>query len=794
MTAMLVAWVAFPLVMAVLSLGCGQAVQAATGGRIRGTLLLPTGFAAIVVIAQLATMSAGTAHLATSAVVTVAMAGGLLTLPWRRANTDRWPVLAALGSFAAFGAPVVLSGSATFTGWIKLDDGAQWLALTDRVMQHGRSVAGLPHSTYQVTLEVCLANGYPVGAFVPLGVGGQLLHEDLAWLIAPYVAFLAAMLALAVYSLSSRIVQSPALRALTAVVAAQAATLLGYALWGGIKEVLAAALIALVAALVPMLLDRDAAPRAAIPFGVATAATLGALTVGGALWLAPILVPALWLIFRAHGARFAGITAAWFAGVATVLAIPTLAITRDYQRVNSLNPEVLAGGTYLANLVRPLRFEQVLGIWPTGDFRVDPHNIGATYLLLAIAAASATTAIVVAVRRRRPELVLYVVSALAGAAAVTLFGSPWVAGKALATASPALVAAAMVGGAVLFKSRLQIAGLVALLAVAGGVIWSNVLQVHDVDLAPRAELAELSAIGTRFAGQGPALMTEYSPYGARHFLRQLDPESAGEFRWRLIPLRSGEGLRPRVGADIDEFQTDAVLVYRTLVLRRSATASRPPSVYHLVWKGHYYEVWQRSVVSADHIIEHLALGTPVDPAAVPRCDDVLRLARRAGPQGQLVTVGRTPTHVLDLSAAARPAGWAAYPGLSGTVAPSGAGTLRLVVNIPVPGRYGLWLGGAFRDRLDVVVDDTQVYSGRVGWTNWGVYSPIGEATLGRGPHSIVLGYHGPSLSPGSGGRQFSMGPLVLGLDTAPGSIEKVASADAASLCGRRLDWVEAVEP
>src|SRR4051812_25050989 len=140
MSGLLVAWVAFPLVMAALSAGCGQVVQVATGRRIPGVLLLPTGFATVVVTAQLMTMSSSTARLATPAVIAVAVAGGALAWPWHRPTGYVWPGVAALGSFAAFGGPVVLSGSATYTGWIKLDDAATWLAITDRVMEHGRSL------------------------------------------------------------------------------------------------------------------------------------------------------------------------------------------------------------------------------------------------------------------------------------------------------------------------------------------------------------------------------------------------------------------------------------------------------------------------------------------------------------------------------------------------------------------------------------------------------------------------------------------------------------------------------
>jgi hypothetical protein len=327
------------------------------------------------------------------------------------------------------------------------------------------------------------------------------------------------------------------------------------------------------------------------------------------------------------------------------------------------------------------------------------------------------------------------------------------------------------------------------------VIWSNVLQIHDVSLAPRAELAELSTIGTRFAGQGPALMTEYNVYGARHFLRQLDPESAGEFRWRVIPLLSGQGLDKFASADIDEFQTDAVLVYRTLVLRRSATASRPPSAYQLVWQGHHYEVWQRPPVSPKQIIEHLPLGTATDPAAVPNCDEVRRLAKLAGPKGRLVTVARTPTQVLDLSSAELPTGWDAYTEPPDSVLPNGAGTIRMIANITTPGRYHFFLGGTgFRDRLDITVDGKQIYTGRSGWTWPGLYTPVGTTPLTNGRHHVELHYHGPSLAPGSGGDQFYMGPLVLGLDTTPNRTESLTAANATTLCRRQLDWIEAIRP
>ena len=149
-------------------------------------------------------------------------------------------------------------------------------------------------------------------------------------------------------------------------------------------------------------------------------------------------------------------------------------------------------------------------------------------------------------------------------------------------ASPAFLAAALAGCAALFGLGRRVEAAVVAVAITGGVFWSNALAYHDVSLAPRGQLHELETIGRSFAGQGPALMTSYEPYGARHFLRREDPEGASELRRRFDYLQNGQMLDKGESADIDRLRLDGVLDYRTLVLRRGPAASRPPSVYRLV--------------------------------------------------------------------------------------------------------------------------------------------------------------------------------------------------------------------
>ena len=788
---MFAAWIIFPALLLAVCLGFGLLVEALAGRRLPGALLAPLGMASLTVVGLVTTASSATARWTAPLAAVLALAGFVAAALERRSlRPDPWALLVAVAVFGAFAAPVVLSGEATFAGYIKLDDTATWLAITDRLMEHGRSLSGLPPSSYEATLDFNLAGWYPVGAFIPFGVGAKLSGRELAWVFQPYLALLASFTALTLWQLTERVRVSAVLRAAAVFLAAQAALIFAYAMWGGIKELGTAVLLGLIAALAPQAIE-DEAPtmRSLLPISLGAAALVGVLSFGAGPWLLGLLGAVALVLLAEWGPR-----GLWESGWRFAVWLVPLVVVGliGHPLFPDSTKFLLSASTDLGNLAGPISPAHLLGIWPAHDFREETSIPALAGALMAVVAIAALTGAWAALRERDPGLLVALGGATVGCALIAIFGSAWVAAKSYAIISPFVLLFAFAGLGFLVRLGARFVAVFAALLLAAGVIWSNALGYGGVNLGPRDQLAELETIGKRFAGVEPALMTEYQPYGVRHFLRDMAPEGASELRRRQVALSDGTTLEKGESADIDRISLPAVLTYRALVLRRSPAASRPPSPYRLAWHGRFYDVWIKRP-GRPVPLDHLALGTEVDPASVPHCADVLRLAAEArAVGGELLASSTLKPLALPLGEANRSGALLPSPVGATYLDPQGPGKFELKANIPNSGQHEIWLGGSLRPAATLSVDGGEVSTLRQQLNTPGNYLDFGAVDLRQGAHTFSVSIGGSDLHPGSAGSDGLLGPLSISRPDDDPPLRRFESDQARSLCGRPWDWIEAV--
>jgi hypothetical protein len=777
--------------------GLGLLVERLLRTRLETSLLVPTGFALLIGLTTLVTLKGWSAGLALPVVLVLAVAGlalGARRRGWPARRIGAWGAAAVLAVFCVGAAPVVLSGQATFAGYTHLDDISTFLALGSHVEEHGREV-NLPPSTAEAAIRTNLDIGYPVGSFVPLHVLAPLTGQDPAWLWQPYLTFMLAVMAAALWSLAAPLVRDLRLRSLAVFLAGQPALFYAYALQGGVKEIAMGALTATASALAACLIREPERVRLAVPLGAACVGVVCVLGVGavpylGTLGASAIAAALLWSGVRDRLSLSQLVQGASIAVViAGLLALPLISIAATNAPASS---GLLENKQDIGNLFAALDWRQIFGIWPVGDYRLDvQENRGLVMLLILVVVAAAVLGAAAAIRRRAAGPLVFATCVVGAALGLSIIGSsPWVDAKGLAIGGPAVVLLAVLGACALLGTRARAVGAIVLTAIGVGVLWSNWRAYHDVRLAPKDRLAEFEQIADRFDGDGPTLLNEYEPYGARYFMRGLDTEAPAELRRRVVPLRRGSGLEKLEWAPIDEFQPSSTLEYRTIVLRRSPAESRPLPGYELEWSGEHYEVWQRPQTPTRAIVEQSMFGDRTVASVAAPCPEVRRLGRVARKnKGVLVAAERPAPVILDLSTAARPPGWTFVPGTPARLFPTEAGTARLPAQVGAAGEYDVWVQGSFARGLEVSIDGRRVGFVRDHPNFESLWNRFGRTTLAAGTHEVALRYPGASLRPGSGDQPQRLGPVALVPRAPAARLTEVAPERAAEFCGRSLDWV-----
>ncbi len=801
----LFAWVVFPALMLLLCAGAGLGVRRVAGPvAVPALLVVPVGLATLVVLCGLFCYYAALAPLAGPACVVAGVLGLVLgrgalrrVFERRGRGIDLWALGAAVGAWVVVAAPVVLSGKPGFTGYAHIVDISYQFDLAAHFAHSGRSYPEVANTAYQVVLHKYLSTGYPGGGQWTLGALSNLTPIDLSWLYQPFLAFVAAMMALSLYSLLGRLVEQRAVRALGAFIAAQPNILLAYTLAGGIKELCTSCFLLLLGALIAQMLPRVRPGRSLIAIPIALAATFASLTLTTLPWLGVLCVgvAATVLVVQSNRGR-ALLAFAQIALLAFVLSLPTFAAS--LKLAGDVTGTVPAE---LGNLSAPIPGISAAGVWIAGDYRYpqDAHSLPSD-VLVAVVLILAVFGLVYALRRRAWSVVWLGIAGLVALFYVAHRYGPWIQFKADCVTSPISLLLAFAGvGALIRVSRRTLLGAVPALVIALGVLAGSALLYHDTTLAPYARLHDLEYIGKRFAGQGPTLTPDFEEY-AEYYLR--DDEQVSMVNGPRLELRPGVNRATEPGGifayDLNEYPLSFIESFRTIVMRRDPLASRPPSNYRLVYLSTYYEVWQREQpVRTVYMLEPL-VDTAGDHNAAA-CASVAAAARRVGPAARIAYMPSTSGYVqlddsnLTLSGGFAPSG--------GVIEATGAGRATREQPIPVAGRYNFFIEGSFGRPVDVNVDGHQVGTAAYQISYPGEWILIATRYLSAGVHKIEITRGGISLHPGNGDGvdpfNRTIGPLdIMPVRPVVPVVRYSSVRDLHQLCESSPPprWIEVVRP
>jgi hypothetical protein len=806
---LLSAWVLFPLLLLATSAGLGLLVRRLSGGAVSGVMLLPVGFGLLVAVSTLGTSITRLAPYAGAIAVVLAVIGIVLELVGMRGKRRQipraaiYPAISALVAFAAIGAPVVLTGTPTWTGYGRIVDTSFQMAFAQHLAEAGRSVPTHIGSSFDETIEGLTANGYPGGAQATLGAMSWVIQINVIWCYQAFLAFASAMGALALFAILRRVIPNPIFCCLGAAVAIQPNILYDYALEGGIKELTTASLILVVAAvLVEWLPARDSPPRSLLALAPPIAGALAAFSYGALPWLGLILWAAFILSFISSGSRLRTLSSWVIAGAATVvLAIPTMISSIQlFGTAKEAVTGVVEIG--LGNLTQPVPEISAIGVWISNDYRFPQYaQASASHAFDILIVVLAVTGVICALWRRRWMIAAVGLAAPVALTYVVAHSGPWVELKAFTITAPMILALAFVGAGWLAASRVRrfarpvkALGWGLALAVAGAVLYGNALTYHDESLAPAARYRQEEQIGNRFAGDGRAMFPAFDEYGEL-LLRREDAYD--------LVRPDGLGVRPSVhlapgqflySYDLNQFELPFVQSYRLFVLARSPATSRPPANYELAEKTSEFEVWRR-VRPAGEVFLHLPLSGSPTERTPEFCRNLATSIRRAGAGARVGYVPSAPHVQLVPPLVKHPDYW---PSLGPeTLHAIGAGTIEGSISLPASGTYEVSMPGSVGRPLTLYVDGHR--AGGVAYQERypGQYLRLARLTLGAGTHRISLVRGNGGISPGSGDGPDTdsgvIGPLYFTLERPQnGRLIVVPAGQAAHACAARVgyEWME----
>ncbi len=787
-----------PLVMWVLCLGCGLALERLLRARLHNALLLPLGLCVALALIYPGYAAGAGDVLAIALLAGVAAAGLVLAAGGLRARLNPgWPGAAGLAIYVLYMLPVIAYGHWTWSGYDFVNDSAFEMLLAGHIQGYGLTLGNIPLTSAQQFLMSYLNSGYPLGTQALLGTLGALTATDVAVL---YQGFIASMAALAAVALASamRGLLSPRRAALAGAVAMAANLTYQYAMQGSIKEI---GLLATLCAGVALGREAIALGRpylGAILMAVVAAAAMATYNAVAVPFLgALVLFLGLGSMFvrRARpSVRWSGPLAVGVA-LAVLLSIPSLVSFKTFFNVASTGQGTTGvGASQFGQLLRALPLSQLSGVWLSGEYRlaIASHHAGElTALATLVVLLAIVPCVAWALRRGQPAVPIAI--GMVGLVLLIVYPrvSPYAQGKLLAMCSPLVVLAGVAGLLCLRGPRAGLLGALAVGGVSLAILASDVLAYSHDRVAPTAQIEAIRQTGDHFAGRGLVLWNEFQEY-AKYFARAAKISVPFEaLTPQQVQLRNPTYFYGHY-FDLDEELLSFVEKYPIVVTRRSPSASRPPANYRLVYENAYYLGWERE--AEPEVLEHLPLQQQYSPSQTVQCSALAPIVAKAPRDSKLVVaIAPEVSWYVPISDPTHSGGWVTDPNLPGVLETRTGGHAEGVLSVKREGTYRVWVQGDFPRPVQV-----QIAGRTVGFVS-GANTPgqwLEAATL-----RLRAGSYRSRVLIAAGHRHFGPGewwPGTLGAvelqSTAPERLRTLALSRWRTLCGTEADWVEVVRP
>jgi hypothetical protein len=497
---MLGTYASFLLVLGLSAL-VGQALFAACGRRTWSWLAPAAGLAALIAIAW------GTVRLpgeGLAALIAMAVLGAVALVALR---PGVWDLASELRGGASVAAVTLVAASLPFI--VETRFGILGTGLNPDMSQHLFAVDRLASGG----TERLISDGYPLGPHalvVALSeLGPSTVHAfgglTLAIAVAACLAPLSLLRELATWQ-----------RTCVAFVVGLTYLVAAYLVQGSFKETMQALFVLAFAiglhelargTLVPA---HTATLRGAVPLAVIAIGSVYAYSFPGLAWLAGAVL--LWgaielgLVARRESlatarASIGGAapTVAVAVGLLAVAIAPEVGRLASFADFETFNPD----GAGLGNLFNRLSPLEVLGIWPSGDFRIEPGDGEVPAIVFYLGAALGLAALGLGLRWALERGEVVIPAALGAAAVLWLYslidGTPYQEAKALVLMSPLVALVAARG--VVAAGPLPLAAL--FLLAAGG---SSVLALANGPVGPSDYSPALAELRPKLGGEGASTL------------------------------------------------------------------------------------------------------------------------------------------------------------------------------------------------------------------------------------------------------------------------------------------------